>query len=493
MLRAGRYEEAVSQCEAGVARAPNDPAAWANLAMSLAAGRRPEPALSAWDRALTLAPGAPDLLCGKGGVLQSLGRVREAEALYREALARQPGRFDAGFNLALLAVEAGDWSAADQSLGPLRAASPELPAVRWLAARLALGRGETTTAAVALEGLVQDSGLGPLQQADAWLLLADALEALARPAEAFDAAVAGKALQRRVFADRAAGREGVVARFERLAAWFREADAAAWTEAPAAAVVLGAPVRHVFLVGFPRSGTTLLEQVLAGHPDVVALEEAPTLAEAHAEFMDSAEGLERLSRLGAAEAARWRELYWAEVRRHGVEPAGRVFLDKAPAGTEDLPLVAKLFPQARILFAVRDPRDVVLSCLRSNFQLNAMTYAFTDLGQAAACYAAGMAMADVYRSRLRLAWFDIRHEALVEDFDATLGEICGFLGLSPDPAMADVAATAQRRSVRTPSAPQVRAGLNRKGLDRWRIYKDRLAPVLPVLAPWVARFGYRID
>ena len=490
LLREGRFEEAIGQSEAAVLRASGDPVAWANLAMSLAAARRLEPALAAWDRALGLAPGSPDLLCGKAAVLQSLGRVEDAAGLYRQALARQPGRFDAAFNLALLAVEAGDWSAADRALAPLLTASPGLPAVRWLAARLAVGRGDVAAASSALSDLVRNPGLGPLQRADAWLLLGDALDALGRHAEAFDAAVAGKALQRRVFADRAAGREGVVARFERLAAWFRDAEPPAWAGAPAVAERPDAPRRHVFLVGFPRSGTTLLEQALAGHRDVVTLEEAPTLAEAHAEFMGSPGDLDRLSRLGTDEAGRWRDRYWAEVRRHGVEPAGHVFVDKAPAGTEDLPLVAKLFPQARILFAIRDPRDVVLSCLRSNFQLNAMTFAFTDLAQAAACYASGMAMAEAYRASLPLAWRDVRHEALVEAFEANLAEICGFLDLSPDPAMADVAATTRGRSVRTPSAPQVRAGLNRKGLGRWRAYGEHLAPVLPVLAPWVARFGY---
>jgi hypothetical protein len=246
----------------------------------------------------------------------------------------------------------------------------------------------------------------------------------------------------------------------------------------------------VFLVGFPRSGTTLLEQALAGHPDVATLEEAPTLAAAHAEFMGAPQDLERLSKLSADEAAGWRVRYWAEVARHGADAAGRTFIDKAPAGTVDLPLVAKLFPEARILFAIREPRDVVLSCLRNNFQLNAMTYAFTDLQETAACYAGCMALAKVYRAVLRLPWLDVRHEILIDAFEPGLAAICGFLGLELHPAMADVAATARSRPVRTPSAAQVRAGLNSKGVGRWRAYEAELAAVLPVLAPWVERFGY---
>jgi hypothetical protein len=206
--------------------------------------------------------------------------------------------------------------------------------------------------------------------------------------------------------------------------------------------------------------------------------------------MTSGEGLARLAALPEAEIAHWRRRYWAMVAQCGADPCGRLFLDKAPAGTLYLPLVAKLFPRARILFAVRDPRDVVLSCFRNNFGVNAMTYAFTDLEQAAACYDACMAMAEVYRRVLPLDILDVRHEALVDDLQGGLGAICAFLGIEPTDQMMDVAATASGRAVRTPSADQVREGLSRRGLGRWRLYAEELAPVLPKLSPWVERFGY---
>ncbi|HZZ87221.1 MAG TPA: sulfotransferase, partial [Caulobacteraceae bacterium] len=247
---------------------------------------------------------------------------------------------------------------------------------------------------------------------------------------------------------------------------------------------------HAFLVGFPRSGTTLLEQALAGHPDLVALEEAPTLAEAYDAMLATPDGLARLAQLPPAEADHWRGVYWRVVAERGADVAGKVFLDKAPAGTLYLPLIARLFPQAQLLFAVRDPRDVVLSCFRSSFQMNALTYAFTDLAETAACYAAAMDLAGVYRETLPIQPLEIRYERLVDDFEGELKRIAAFLGLAFQPAMLDVAATAKRRTVRTPSAPQVRAGLNRRGVGRWRSYEQELAPVMPLLAPWIERLGY---
>ena len=354
---------------------------------------------------------------------------------------------------------------------------------------MAFEGGQPAVALARLTPLLARPTLRPEQRADALLLRGLAEDALERVGDAFASAAEGKAIQRALFAQRAAGREGEAAKLRRLAAWFDRADPADWRGARLQARP-GDPRVHIFLVGFPRSGTTLLEQVLAGRPDVVALEEAPTFADAYAEFMTQDADLARLARLSEADAAAWRARYWSVVREQGAEPAGRIFLDKAPAATLYLPLVAKLFPDAKVLFAVRDPRDVVLSSFRNNFQLNAMTYAFTDLGEAAACYDACMAMAQVYRRVLPLDLHEVRHEALVENFDVALAGIAGFLGIAVTPQMADIAGTSARRTVRTPSAVQVREGLNSKGLARWRAYEKQLAAVLPILAPWVERFGY---
>jgi hypothetical protein len=226
---------------------------------------------------------------------------------------------------------------------------------------------------------------------------------------------------------------------------------------------------------------------------VVALEEAPTLAEPYQAFLKSPRGLETLAQLPADEAQAWRARYWRVVRAHGAEPAGAIFVDKAPAETLSLPVIARLFPRAKVLFAVRDPRDVVLSCLMNSFQMNAMTYAFTDLAETAACYAACMRLAAIYRALLPTAVREVRYEALVEDFAGQLAAIAAFVGLAFTPAMADVAATAAGRVVRTPSAARIRAGLDRRGVARWRAYGAELAPIAETLAPWIRRFEYPDD
>jgi len=485
---AGRFAEAATAFQRAIGLAPLAPEGWIALVMCLLTDRRPEAALAMADAGLARLPSSADLLCAKAQALQSLSRVAEAGKAFRRALAINPANAEARFGLARLAMGAGDWDAAAALAAPLLAVPAPGPRIDWLAARIALGKGDLAAARARSARALQTPGLAPDQEAETALLLGEALDGLGRAGEAFQAFSRGKAALRGFYAARAGGRESEVEKLSLLVGWFRATDPAPWRE-PADA----ADQRHAFLVGFPRSGTTLLEQALAGHPDVAALEEAPTLADAYAEFMTAPEGLERLARLSPAEAEHWRGVYWRVVADHGARAEGQLFLDKAPAGTLYLPLIAKLFPAAKVLFAVRDPRDVVLSCFRNSFQMNALTYAFTDLTETARCYAATMSLAEVYGQVLPIQPLEVRYERLVDDFASELGRIAGFLGLEVTPAMLDVAATAGRRVVRTPSAPQVRAGLNRQGLGRWRAYADELAPVAPILAPWLVRFGYGVE
>ncbi len=153
-------------------------------------------------------------------------------------------------------------------------------------------------------------------------------------------------------------------------------------------------------------------------------------------------------------------------------------------------MVAKLFPEAKILIARRDPRDVVISSFRHRFIFNVLTSALTNLASAADFYDALMTLTERYRTELPLATHAHRHEDLVADFDDVVRDICRFIGLDWTEAMRDFAETARRRDIRTPSADQVRRGLSNEGLGRWRRYGAAIDPVLPRLAPWIARFGY---
>jgi len=314
------------------------------------------------------------------------------------------------------------------------------------------------------------------------------LDALKRPREAFAAYESAASGLHAVHWPRfaASGAERGLRLTERLAAWFEAVDPANW-EVPSGSAA-GAPT---FLVGFPRSGTTMLGQALAMHPALFTIDEKDTLAESVAAFYKDASGLEALERLNATEAVAYRDRYFERARAYGWPGEEAGLVDKLPTNTLALPIIAKIFPGAKILLPRRDPRDVVLSCFRREFVINPTTIEFLSLDGAARLYDATFRLFDLYQSRLHL---DVRvqgHEGLVADFEGEMKAILAFLGLPWEPAVADFAK--RGAWVATPSSAQLAGGLSAEGVGAWRRYRFALEPVLPMLAPWVERFGYSPD
>jgi hypothetical protein len=243
----------------------------------------------------------------------------------------------------------------------------------------------------------------------------------------------------------------------------------------------------VFLVGFPRSGTTLLDTVLMGHPGVLVLEEEPILERVGAELG----GMERLAGLAAAEAESLRTLYFDEVDKLLPEAPAHIVIDKLPLNLLAIPLIHRLFPDARIVFAQRHPCDVVLSCFIESFAINDAMANFLDLGDAARLYDLVLTFWQRCRDGLPLAVHDVRYESLVADLEGEARPLLDFLGLPWHDAVLDHQRTARARgTILTPSYSQVIRPLYREAIGRWQRYREQMAPALPLLAPWAAQLGY---
>jgi hypothetical protein len=360
-------------------------------------------------------------------------------------------------------------------------------------AEAALELGEFVDAEGAARRLTETNGAQSADRAVGWIRLGDALHGQKRHREAFQAYARGKAEIEHGHRDSLpnGNLERPLDRAVRLAKELAAIDPARWRVSDR-----GAPSTTsgpVFLLGFPRSGTTLLEEVLASSDDVLAIDERPTLDEAEEAFLTDPGGLERLAGASEDTLDGYRASYWERVRAFVGEPGNRVLLDKQPTRTASLPLIARLFPTAKVLFAIRDPRDVVLSCFRHAFAVNRWTYAFVSLQGAAQLYDATMRLALAYRAALPLDIREVRHEALVTDFESETRALFGYLGVEWTREIESFATRAKDRPIRTPSANQIRRGLNTSGFGRWRNYEQELAPVLPILKPWIERLGYADD
>ena len=490
--REGRLEEAVGLLKRARALAPKDPHVLNSLGVCLRALGRNEEALLAYEAAVRADPGMAPAHSNRGSLLKDMNDMKGARAAYERAAELEPNYVEPLAALASLDAQAGDAASARARAVGVLALAPSNVLARIALASADIQQGDLAAAAERLAALRQDPAVTPLNRSIVLGLTGDLEDAEGRPAEAFAAYAASNAEVKALNAQRfeGPGATSALDTTRRLLSWFEAADPGPWREAPPVRPRAADPKMHVFLVGFPRSGTTLLENVLAAHPDVVSLEEKECLSAVAAPYVESDDGLERLARISDQEAAPQREAYWSRVRSFGIEPRGRVFIDKMPLSSALLPVVAKLFPNARVLFARRDPRDVVLSCFRRRFGMNAAMYQLLTIEGAAAYYDTIMRLSDLYRDLLPLPRHEVGYESLVDDFEGTARAACGFLGLEWDQAMLDFAAKARSRGISTPSAAQVARGLNREGQGAWRRYREQMAPVLPLLEPWVDRFGY---
>jgi hypothetical protein len=185
-----------------------------------------------------------------------------------------------------------------------------------------------------------------------------------------------------------------------------------------------------------------------------------------------------------------RQLYRQARAAAQTDPNATVIVDKLPLNTMYLPLIHRLFPDARILFSVRDPRDVCLSCYFQSFSLvGAMPY-FLDLQQTAEYYDAIMALAESARERLPLREHTVRYEHLVTDLEGTLRPVLDHLDVPWHDAILSYREAAGGRDVNTPSYQQVSEPLYQRSIGRWKHYDQQMSTVEPLLLPWVEHFGF---
>lgn len=443
-------------------------------------------AIPVFDRALLRAPDDAVLHFNIGQALYEDRKYPRARAHFERVFELDPSRADVAAQVAFLSAQNGDMAGA-RTFGLRALAIDHRQAFASYAIALAdIDDGNFADAQERMTELIDIPNIGRIARALAYSILGDALDGMKRADEAFAAySRAGEGMHELYGPGPDVDAEMATARAKRLLAYVEKAPADSWRAAPGPS-----PVRsHVFLVGFPRSGTTLLAHVLASHPKVELLDERRVFGDV-AELLKTEAGLDRLAAMGEDELAFYRDAYWRRVAEFGAAGSKDVFVDKMPLNCEIQFLIAKLFPQAKIVFALRDPRDVVFSCFRRRFKITRQMYELLTLEGAARFYDVIMTLREVYRSKLSLPTIDVHNEDLIGDFEGETRKVCDFLGIEHDAAMSEFAQHARKRAISTPSATQVVRGLYRQGMGQWRPYRDHLAPVLPVLAPWAARFGY---
>jgi tetratricopeptide (TPR) repeat protein len=376
-MQKGLFREALVHLRSGLRLAPRD----ANLLnMSGVAhnnlGEYRE-AIGLFDRAISAVPSLAPAYYNRGVAFERLGDVNRARGDFERAVQLQRNHLEARSRLAYAEAVRGQLAAARGHAETALRLAPrdQLSHIALAMADNADRRFDATIAR--LTTLLPELKAEQINRALALGLLGDAYDGAGDAERAFAAYSESKNLLHRLYAP-AYGAADALGQAEMLCRYFETHHNESWSadrSAPADPNVAG----HVFLAGFPRSGTTLLEQTLAGHPSVVTSEERDLLAQATSGLAATPADLDRLALSGRQDLSRTRDRYWALARETGLKVKDKVFIDKLPLNTLLLPLVAKIFPHARILFALRDPRDVAFSCFRRTFDMSNQMYQLVTL------------------------------------------------------------------------------------------------------------------
>jgi hypothetical protein len=473
-MRAQRPGVAARACEALLDAHPDSdfPAVHAKLGFVLLALRRPVQAAPHFAHALEKQPGDVPVRVGLAHALQRQSRWREAEIHYRHALDLQPGHVQAMLGLGTCLrgrgslEEAGTWY-----LRALLADPDCMDAYHLLSTLRRFAAGDPVLAQCEARQ-PRVAALPPIKQARYWFALGRMREDAGRFDDAFAAYAAGNRARAGLFV-------------------LDESKADAWLERTRAAfdaTLLAAHPRRpasdrrvpVFVVGMPRSGTSLIEQILASHPDVHGAGEVPDLRDVVATRLGDPQGWpERAGRLSAAALREMGGAYLDRVFRRA--PQATHVVNKTTLNYRHVGLIRMLLPQARIIHALRDPMDSCFSCFTHLFDGDNLPYSY-DLRTLGRYYVRYAKLMRHWRAVVPDAVLDVRYEELVNDTEGQVRRTLDHLGLEWNAACLDF--HRNRRVVETASRAQVTRPIYRDSVARWRRFEAHLQPLLDLVAPW---------
>jgi tetratricopeptide (TPR) repeat protein len=470
LLRLQRFVEADAAYARGVDLAPENLSALTGWAALLALNDQIDEAAALYRRAADVAPGNASVIAALGSAVERGGDTLAAVSIFDRALALSPGSADFEQRRAAALRDTGEFAAAEAGLRRSLAADPNFaPAILSLVRmkRFDLDAAEGKR----LARLIADKAQPLIHRVQAGFALAELLDQAGDPDEAFRRFTEANGLQAKAHAERgerfdAEGLRGMVEQTEANLAREYSQQTADWgdpTEQP------------VFVVGLPRSGTSLVEQICASHSQVVGAGELTAVLNAARRIVAANVGRERLADWDPA-------IVRAESARHarvleGLGAGARRVIDKTPLNVMRLGLIGAMFPKARVIWCHRDPRDVVVSNHTLYFA-RGNTYS-TDQRNYAYAVRQIERMGAAWERHSPLPILNVTYENLVADSDNQVRTIIEFLGLAWEPACLEFHKTDRR--VGTPSSWQVRQPIYSSSIGRWRRYEKHLEPMIEAL------------
>tara|TARA_Y100000590_G_C15719157_1_gene1012915 strand:- start:984 stop:2600 length:1617 start_codon:yes stop_codon:yes gene_type:complete len=249
----------------------------------------------------------------------------------------------------------------------------------------------------------------------------------------------------------------------------------------------------IFLIGFPRSGTTLLDNILTSHPSIQTIEEKPIVGN----FVKSLgekinNNFENLKNINENNIELFRKIYFDNREKYiSNKNNSKIYIDKMPLNIIHVAEIVRVFPNAKFVLSLRHPCDCVFSCFMQSFKLNDAMSNFLDLEDAANLYNEVMTLWKQYINIFSVKYHIIKYEDLVLDFEKSAQKILKFLELSWSDNLFDFNKTVKNKGlISTPSYDQVNKPIYSRSIGRWKKYEKKISKIIPILKPWIKEFNY---
>jgi tetratricopeptide (TPR) repeat protein len=487
-----RFDESVQLFEKAVRKYPQNMLALIDASRALGARFEIARAEALLDRLFALAGRNAQVLHLAGQSYRMIFRPDKAIDCFHRALALNRNIPDALLELAVLYERRHRLDEAFGCVEDCLRFAPDYAEAKLIKARLRRRKQDEAGAESVWIELTSDESVHPQVRAQAWSEIAQACDRHGNYDAAMRAMLRGKELMLKDEAPIRRESEAILQILRTLGEAVTPAHFGRWAEEarsfPKHSVAL--------LTSFPRSGTTLLEQVLDSHPGLVSSDEREAFARDIFPAMWQTPAtptptIEALDAIPPERLAAQRERYLAYMAAALNQPIGeRVHLDKNPPFTLLIPAMLRLFPELKLLIALRDPRDVVLSCFMQFLPLNTNSVCYLTLERAVERYALDMGMWRRFREILPPCWLEIRYEDTVANMERETRRALEFLGLPWDAQVLNYRERLKEKPVSSPTYEAVSQPLYTSSIGRWRNYQKYFEPLLPRLQPFIEAFRY---
>jgi len=465
------------------------------LDLGLAYGMRYEYAQTerCFERALRLAPQKAEVLALAGTHCRNFGRYEMAKRYFERAIEQPEATADTFVKLAELCERFRLVEQARELVERAAKLEPGNALARLVQARLERVAGRLEEAERILGTLLAEKSANTWStRIRGWYELGGILDRQGRFDEAMSAWLTAKEMLKPGATQFIAAQESVHRQLQEAAHNITESMLRRWHDLRSS---LPRQRRLALLCGHPRSGTTLLEQVLDSHPEVISAEETPIFYETYVtlkrEFPEATPISKVLESATRERLLQARENYFRCMNLfHDQRVGERLLIDKNPSLTTLIPAVIRIFPETKFLVALRDPRDVCLSFFMQPLPLNLTSAAYLTLEGTVSEYAALMGIWTSIGPRMQNPSLEVRYEELVEDLESVSKRVLEFLGLAWDERVLHFDEHARQKLVRSPTYSDVTKPVFKGAIGRWRNYQKYLEPWMDKLRPFIERFGY---